>query len=94
MIDGRDARKLASRGEARSLLLSLKVIEVETLEKTLDKKPLLLLDDVFGELDSRRRRHLADALKNYQSFITTTDADVITDHFSDDHTHIIPIQTN
>jgi DNA replication and repair protein RecF len=93
-INDRDARKLASRGEARSLLLALKIIEVETIEKALGMKPLLLLDDVFGELDARRRRHLAAALKHYQSFITTTDADVITDHFSNNHTHIIPIQTN
>lgn len=77
-----DARVLASRGETRTTILSLKIAELELLEELSGKKPILLLDDVFSELDGRRRRALAENLKNYQTFLTTTDADVAIDHFS------------
>lgn len=80
-INGHDAQAAASRGETRSLLLALKVLELLELEKVTSTKPLLLLDDVFSELDGRRRRALADTLKNYQTFITTTDADIIAKEF-------------
>ncbi len=72
----------ASRGEMRTLMLVCKVLETKIIEKYRDKKPLLLLDDVFSELDSGRRKSLTNFLKDYQTFITTTDADVILHHFS------------
>jgi recombinational DNA repair ATPase RecF len=50
------------------------------------------LDDVFSELDGSRRRALAEALKDYQTFLTTTDADVAVDHFS--AYNIIPMSNN
>lgn len=81
-IRGEDVRVTASRGETRSLLLSLKLIEITHLEAVLHQKPLILLDDVFSELDGARRQALATALAGYQAFITTTDADLVVDHFS------------
>jgi DNA replication and repair protein RecF len=89
-LKGSDARITASRGETRSIILALKITELELLKKETKKNPVLLLDDVFSELDGSRRRSLAEALKNYQTFLTTTDADVAIDHFSD--YNIIPIQ--
>jgi DNA replication and repair protein RecF len=80
-FDGVDARERASRGEIRSLLLALKIIELELFGK--NHRPFLLLDDVFSELDGRRRKALAERLKNYQTFITTTDADVVVEHFQE-----------
>lgn len=71
----------ASRGEIRTLLLALKVTEALIIEETRDQKPLLLLDDVFGELDGKRRHYLTDVLQTYQTFITTTDADVVVGQF-------------
>ena len=71
----------ASRGELRSAMLSLKVTEVNILEKYLFKKPTLLLDDVFSELDSNRRHALTNLIKKHQSFITTTDADIASKEF-------------
>ncbi len=85
-----DARITASRGETRSIILSLKIAELELLHEQTGKKPILLLDDVFSELDGSRRRALAEALHEYQTFLTTTDADVAVDHFS--NYNIIPIQ--
>jgi len=75
------ATLFASRGELRSAMLSLKVTEVNILEKYLFKKPILLLDDVFSELDSNRRHALTNLIKKHQSFITTTDADIASKEF-------------
>jgi DNA replication and repair protein RecF len=84
-----DARTTASRGETRTIVLSLKIAELHILHEQTGKKPILLLDDVFSELDGSRRRSLAEALQDYQTFLTTTDADVAVDHFS--KYNIIPI---
>ena len=72
----------ASRGETRTLLLSLKILELKILEKARSQKTLILLDDVFSELDGSRRRSLTRYLKDYQTIITTTDADVILKEFA------------
>jgi DNA replication and repair protein RecF len=82
LFDGRRAQEIASRGETRTAILALKIIELQLLEATRNQTPLLLLDDVFSELDGRRRRALTDYLAPYQSFITTTDADIVTKHFT------------
>jgi DNA replication and repair protein RecF len=70
-------------------LLALKLLEVGIVEKQREQAPLLLLDDVFSELDGKRRRALTDVLQDHQSFITTTDADVVVQHFMG-NCHIIP----
>lgn len=75
----------ASRGELRSVVLALKIIELELLESARARRPLFLLDDVFSELDAARRRHLVEHLKDYQTLITTTDADSVIEYFADQH---------
>lgn len=80
-IDGHDMRNVASRGETRSILLALKVVEARLLEDVYQQKPLLLLDDVFGELDGSRRKSLIEFMSGSQTFITTTDADIIAHNF-------------
>lgn len=67
---------VASRGEVRSTVLALKLAELERLSAK-GQTPLLLLDDVFSELDETRRRFLLTHIDQYQSIITTTDADVV-----------------
>ncbi len=89
-FNDREASLVASRGETRTILLTLKVLELELVEENRARKPLLLLDDVFSELDGARRRALTELIKGYQTFITTTDADVVVQHFMD-RCHIIPI---
>lgn len=81
-FDGVPAADTASRGETRTALLALKVFELTVLEQVRGQKPILLLDDVFSELDGKRRHALTDYLKNYQTFITTTDADLIIQNFA------------
>lgn len=89
-LNGAVLQETASRGETRSLLLVLKMQELLLLEEVREQKPLLLLDDVFSELDGSRRRALTDFLAGYQTFITTTDADVVVQHFMGTCT-IIPL---
>ncbi len=80
-INKKDIRNVASRGEARSVLITLKIIELKLLEEVYNQKPLLLLDDVFGELDGSRRKSLMEFISDNQTFITTTDADLINHKF-------------
>jgi DNA replication and repair protein RecF len=70
---------VASRGEVRTAVLVLKMAELAYSEAVSGQKPLLLLDDVFSELDASRRRYLTQAIRGYQSVITTTEADAIDD---------------
>lgn len=72
----------ASRGETRTTLLALKVQETRLLEAARGVRPLLLLDDVFSELDGARRKALTSFITDYQTFITTTDADIISKEFT------------
>lgn len=76
------AADYASRGEVRTIILTLKIIQLMLLEESTGKKPLFLLDDVFSELDGSRRKALTNYLKNYQAVITTTDADIVMKSFS------------
>lgn len=63
----------ASRGETRSIILALKFIEAKIIEEKLSKKPLILLDDVFSELDDSRRKALINNFKNHQVIITSVE---------------------
>jgi DNA replication and repair protein RecF len=84
------ASEVASRGEIRTAVLALKIVELKMIERLREQPPLLLLDDVFSELDGKRRHALTDYLAPYQTFITTTDADAVVGHFTE-NTNIIPL---
>lgn len=91
LFGGHPAQASASRGEVRTVVLALKILELKLLEAARGTTPILLLDDVFSELDGKRRHTLTDYLAPYQTFITTTDADLVTKHFTD-QTNIIPLK--
>ena len=71
-----EARHYASQGQQRAIILSMKLGEVELLKEHLSAAPILLLDDVSSELDSRRTEELFEliSLVGGQVFITTTGA--------------------
>jgi DNA replication and repair protein RecF len=71
MLDGLPARLAASQGEQRSLVLSLRLAAHEAVTDAVGQMPILLLDDVFSELDASRTAALAAALPPAQTFITT-----------------------
>ncbi|TDU67162.1 DNA replication and repair protein RecF [Prosthecobacter fusiformis] len=73
LLNDLDATSYASEGQQRSLALSLKIAQAHALEQVGGSPPLLLLDDVFGELDAHRRRALLRLLPTgTQKVITTT----------------------
>ncbi len=81
LLNDVDVAVSASRGEIRTLVLAIKLIELQLLSNLNKQRPILLMDDVFSELDVSRRHALALTAKDYQTIITTTDADHITEHF-------------
>jgi DNA replication and repair protein RecF len=72
--DGRDLRGYGSQGEQRSAVLALVVAEADVVAEERDAPPLLLLDDVFSELDEKRRLALVASLpEGSQTLVTMTD---------------------
>jgi DNA replication and repair protein RecF len=72
-LGGRQLAAFGSRGQQRTAILALKLAELDTLTRSGDSSPLLLLDDVFSELDPDRRAHLVGRIEALpQAFITTT----------------------
>ena len=71
-LNGMDARSFASQGQQRSIVLSLKIAEAEIFTKELGEPPVLVLDDVFSELDTRRQTKMYETIAPYQSIITGT----------------------
>jgi DNA replication and repair protein RecF len=84
-FNGSSALLVASRGEVRSIVLALKFLEVEIIESLTGKKPVVLLDDVFSELDKDRQNYLIDSMKLNQIIITsaTNNSNIHTDFVSE-----------
>lgn len=75
-LHGRGVAGFASEGQQRSVALALKIAQARALEEAKGKPPLLLIDDVFGELDPVRRRVLMSSFPpGAQRIITTTHLD-------------------
>jgi DNA replication and repair protein RecF len=75
-LGGRDLAGFASRGQQRTAILSFKLAELDLLTEIDGRPPLLLLDDVFSELDPDRRSHLVRRIAALpQAFVTTTTLD-------------------
>jgi DNA replication and repair protein RecF len=72
-LGGRDLAGFASRGQQRTAILAFKLAELDLLTAQDGHPPLLLLDDVFSELDPVRRSHLVRRIAELpQAFVTTT----------------------
>lgn len=82
-VDGRPAGKFASEGQQRTVALALKMGQTRLFVEMRDQPPILLVDDVFGELDPARRNALMAAWpQDSQKVITTTHLDWLDDRFS------------
>jgi DNA replication and repair protein RecF len=76
VMGGRDLAVFASRGQQRTAILALKLAELDLVTAQDSRPPLLLLDDVFSELDPARRGHLVRRIAELpQAFVTTTTLD-------------------
>jgi len=73
-FNSKPAASTASRGENRSIILALKFIESETTKSRLGVEPVILLDDIFSELDETRQSCLVSNFKKHQVIITATSA--------------------
>ncbi len=81
-LDGDDAGVYASRGQARTVALALKLAEAAFVARDTGRRPVLALDDVLSELDAVRRRLVLEAVREYeQILLTTTDLDRVDDEF-------------
>lgn len=75
IVNGTDIRKFGSQGQQRTAALSLKLAEIELVKKTVKDYPVLLLDDVLSELDSKRQEHLLSEISHIQTLVTCTGLD-------------------
>ena len=72
IINDVDIRKYGSQGQQRTAALSLKLAELSSIKKIKQDNPVLLLDDVFSELDLIRQKLLVEYIKDIQVIITVT----------------------
>ena len=88
-LNGKEISTFASRGEFRTILIALKMAEIEYTENKTKEKPVLLLDDVFSELDENRQSHLFDAIKSCQAIITA--AGIASNHLEDKISKVVEL---
>jgi len=78
-LNGHDASNYASRGELRSIVMALKLAELKFIAKMKESdsdnehSPILLLDDIFSELDEHHREHIYNLIKHQRTVLTTTE---------------------
>lgn len=71
----KDLSKYGSRGEQRTAVLDLQISEIEYIESVFGSRPLLLLDDIFSELDHEHQKHVIALCQMQQTIITTVEID-------------------
>ena len=77
-IDKKNIKNYGSQGQQRLAILSMKFSEINIFIKETKEKPILLLDDIFSELDENKKNNIIKYIdRNIQTFITTTDLENI-----------------
>lgn len=82
-LEDRNLAHFGSRGEQRYSTLAFKLAQLEYMAKILGKRPILLLDDVFSELDGLHRAHVVDVVSKQQTIIATVELENIPQTFLD-----------
>ena len=72
-LNGVEVKSFGSQGQQRTVALSLKLAELEIIKNRVGEEPILLLDDVFSELDIERRKKLLKFTSKAQTIITCTE---------------------
>lgn len=75
-----EVRYFGSRGQQRLVSLELKLSQIALIKEKTDNEPILLLDDVFSELDSTNIAHVLDLMNIYQTIATTTHEEFVGKH--------------
>ncbi|MEB3060340.1 DNA replication and repair protein RecF [Parvimonas micra] len=73
ILNGNDAKSFSSQGQKRNIIITIKMCQKNIFEEYKGVKPIILLDDLFSELDEDRRYEILEYLTDNQVFITTTD---------------------
>lgn len=87
-IGGFPIKKFGSQGQQKTFLIALKLAQYKYLEQKMDKKPILMLDDIYDKLDSKRSLALMNMIKNNdfgQVFITDTNQERISNYFNENN---------
>lgn len=74
-INDKEVKTYASQGQQRTVVLSLKMAQMENINEVRGEYPVLLLDDIMSELDITRRRFLTEKIRGKQVIITCTDTE-------------------
>ena len=76
LLNGRELSAYGSQGQQRTAVLALKLSEIQFIREETGENPVLLLDDVMGELDASRRQALISYVEEHdvQTIITSTDS--------------------
>lgn len=79
VLETKDMRQFASRGQQRIAMLQLKILQLLFTEEKTGRRPLLLLDDIFSELDESHIQLVLEEVGRQQTFITTTHEQFVPD---------------
>lgn len=83
LLEDRNLAHFGSRGEQRTATLAFKLAELEYMAKILGTRPILLLDDIFSELDVSHRAHVVEVVSKQQTVIATVELENIPKEFLD-----------
>lgn len=83
-LNGIDVRSFGSQGQQRTSVLTMKFSALEIIKDLTGEYPVLLLDDVLSELDSKRQKYILSSIKNIQTIITSTGLENIKDYINKD----------
>lgn len=85
IVDNETVKEYSSVGEQKNSVIAFKLAEIKHIEEKLNKKPILILDDLFSELDNEKINNILNLIdKDMQTFITTTEIDNVDKHLLND----------
>lgn len=84
-INDVDVRSFGSQGQQRTATLTIKFSSLEIIKDITGEYPVLLLDDVLSELDSKRQKYILNSIKSIQTIITCTGLENIENHLEENY---------
>jgi DNA replication and repair protein RecF len=72
-LNGHNSAEFASRGQQRSIILALKLCEIDYIESKKGERPVLLLDDIFSEFDDAHKKAVIETIGKQQTIVTSSD---------------------
>jgi len=80
-INNQELKDFGSQGQQKNAIIAYKLAEIEVIKNRLNKLPILILDDLFSELDIEKINNILNMIdKNIQTFITTTEIDKVNEN--------------